>query len=273
MSRKLLFCKRKRNNRYYIDLLCHCELKKKVINKSFIFWLIVGILFYAVNNFFPFSPINQLSKKQGINSLNFVLTILDLIIFTCLFIKSIELVFYIILYILAWGPQVFRCDFLKKSFLPILYKKDFLVMDTIWVFLFWVYFSSCFLPNPLSYVDKKDNIHTITSLIIILVGAVVLWFFYTLRCIKNIKEKSRNNYLNNYHNVDITLICARIVRTVIVALVAWITVLFNFILGYPKTPANLRQTLEISSIINTVVTLYYPVIDIFIYVYDGTYNP
>ena len=70
--------------------------------------------------------------------------------------------------------------------------------------------------------------------------------------------KEKNN--SSIGAVDV----AKMIRSIIVAIVAWITIVVNFILQYKANSDIYKQLIIFSCTVNNLVILYYPIIDTYI---------
>lgn len=223
--------------------------------------LLTCILNCLLNNYFP-SINNILLKILPNNSLiyiNFFCMIFELVIIMTGYILLLRFLCYFLL------SFCYKFDFKKPKVYKI-YERNILSFDTIMYTIIWITYCLAF-HDPLTRIMKKGAFSAaLTGFIITFTGAVVLWCFYIKTCVKAMKEDTSFDYNSNF-----LFVFAKILRPILVTTVAWVAIVINFILNYDISD-KFEVIRIISSILNNLVTLSYPIIDIFTYVYSELYK-
>lgn len=244
-------------------MISEYKLKNKIHEYfvSFIFFLMAGVLTFLVQFLckrFPyiFNIFPKIVSNKTLTYINFFSLILELVVWVSAYITFVRLLCYGLPYMLKF----------KKFIIYKIYDKNSLSFDTIMYTLIWIIY--CFeLRYALNLLTNKYTFSTtLANFIEIYTGAAVLWCFYIETCVIALKENASFDYNSNF-----LFVFAKIVRPILVATVAWVAIVINFILNYD--PCDKFEGIRIiSSFLNNLVTLYYPIIDIFTYVYSELYK-
>ena len=248
-------------------MVSECKLKKKIHEYfvSLAIFLIAILLTFALicllHNYFP--SINNIFLKilpnKSLTYINFFYLIFELVIAVTVYISLLRLSCYILLFF------CYKLDFKKFNIYKI-YERNTLSYDTIMYTFTWITYCLA-LHDFLTTIMKTGTLSAaLTSFIVTFTGAVVLWCFYIKTCVKAMKEDTSFDYNSNF-----LFVFAKILRPVLVATVAWVAIVINFILNYDICD-KFEGIRIISSILNNLVTLCYPIIDIFTYVYSELYK-
>lgn len=247
-------------------MVSKCKSKKKIYEYfvSFIFFLIVGVLTFLVEFLcerFPYicNIFSKIVSNKTLTYINFFFLILELVVWVSAYITFMRLLCYCLFYKLKFKK-------FKKFIIYKIYDKNSFSFDTIMYTFIWIIY--CFeLHYALNLVTNINTFSTtLANFIEIYTGAAVLWFFYIKTCVIALKENASFDYNSNF-----LFVFAKIVRPILVATVAWIAIVINFILNYD--PCDKFEGIRIISyFLNNLVTLYYPIIDIFTYVYSELYK-
>ena len=243
------------------------KLKNK-IHEYFISLAIISIaivlkfvLICLLHNCFP--SINNIFLKilpnKSLLYINFFYIIFELVIAVTVYISLLRFLCYVLLF------SCYKLDFKKFNIYKI-YERNSLSFDTIMYTFTWIIY--CLDSHyPFTLIMKESTFSTaLTTFIITFTGAVVLWCFYIKACVKAMKEDISFDYNSNF-----LFVFAKILRPILVATVAWVAIVINFILNYDICD-KFEGIRIISSILNNLVTLCYPIIDIFTYVYSELYK-
>ena len=247
---------------------------------SSVSWIIVFMIelwfrpkLYNFVYFLYIIVLNILNIEKNLFYFDFSYLILESIIAAFTFISLIRSIFYLSMWFISFivsitkRPKVLK---LKRLSLYKLYKSNTLCFDTLMYSIIWIIYC-LLLPNslfsffngPSEYIFAK----AITLLIITFIGAIIIWFFYFKDCYKIMK---RNFYFSE--DSEFLFIFVRLLRPILVAVVAWVVIVANFILNFETSCDNIKKIITFSCIINNLVTLYYPLIDIFAYAYNQLYK-
>lgn len=126
--------------------------------------------------------------------------------------------------------------------------------------VFWILY--CMIaPSPIGVAVTKKIVsktfsQTIAYFIMTFSAATAFWGFNFEDCYRMMKEKNNSSI----GAVDV----AKMIRSIIVAIVAWITIVVNFILQYKANSDIYKQLIIFSCTVNNLVILYYPIIDTYI---------
>lgn len=227
--------------------------------------LVTGFLTWLLNNYFPSinNILNNILLKilpnKSLTYIEFFCMILELVIIITGYISFLRFLCYIPLFF------CYKFDYKKPKVYKI-YERNTLSYDTIMYTFTWITYCLA-LHDFLTTIMKTGTLSAaLTSFIVTFTGAVVLWCFYIKTCVKAMKEDTSFDYNSNF-----LFIFAKILRPILVATVAWVAIVINFILNYDISD-KFEGIRIISSILNNLVTLSYPIIDIFTYVYSELYK-